>query len=637
MRSSAAEINTLNDFRETKGYAIFIKKTGAVYSGYQDNAAPECSDGIDNDDDGATDYPDDISCLSALGTDESAETISTAVAISVLPDPAAQAIIAGSPFTFANFTFDASQSGDDIKFTSLPVDIEVASGTPTNLTGCQLWDGSTALNTASNKVDPTVAQSAPSNISIPFILDSGLVIPSQTSKTIGLACNVAATTSGQLVRWGINAAASQEAIGVDTGNTITNGSGITVNGSSGQLITINTGGSYTVVDDSTPGYRIVSPGQSVELLRLKFSATDEAINLRRVAFQLGSVATNTPLDLGDNPTMSLYDASDLATALATAEFTNNEDYATSTVMNGSVFNVASGAGRTMVVKGTIGAITTVGPLTQSGDLLIVTWDADAAGLNGGNYAVGASSGTNISPTTAADVTPTGVRIMKAYPTMAKIAPPTSVLTTNSAFVLYRFSVTANNGDVALYKFNFTIGSSTKSATTSQYSLYAFIDSGFSSADTTFSTDGLLNAGSCVNGKNVASQDVNDDVIQVYMDATSCNTATTTYKVPSTQTRWFEFRANVASVETGTGSEYITAQLDGDAAYPTNVPGGAVVLTGLAMGSASSIDGDSHDDFIWSPISTTTSVSRHDQDWTNGYGVVGLPSTSMSSETFTSTN
>ncbi|OHB18321.1 MAG: hypothetical protein A2666_05585 [Parcubacteria group bacterium RIFCSPHIGHO2_01_FULL_47_10b] len=40
--------------------------------------------------------------------------------------------------------------------------------------------------------------------------------------------------------------------------------------------------------------------------------------------------------------------------------------------------------------------------------------------------------------------------------------------------------------------------------------------------------------------------------------------------------------------------------------------------------------DGKNDFIWTPNATTTALVTH-KDFTNGFGVVGLPATNMSAE------
>ena len=155
----------------------------------------------------------------------------------------------------------------------------------------------------------------------------------------------------------------------------------------------------------------------------------------------------------------------------------------------------------MIVKGDIAAISDAGPIIASGEFVKVDYDGDNEGTNG-TYGVGAASGTNITPASN-DTASSGVRINKAYPTFAKIAVPNNSLTVGSQAdkTLYRFSVTANGGDTALYKLTFTVSSSSVTATTSTFGLYAYTDSGFSTVDSTFSSSGLINYGNCVSGRN----------------------------------------------------------------------------------------------------------------------------------------
>jgi hypothetical protein len=68
--TNTTEINSLNDFRETKGYAIYIKASTTL-TGFQNAATPQCTDGIDNDGDGKTDYPTDFGCATPLDENES--------------------------------------------------------------------------------------------------------------------------------------------------------------------------------------------------------------------------------------------------------------------------------------------------------------------------------------------------------------------------------------------------------------------------------------------------------------------------------------------------------------------------------------------------------------------------------------
>jgi hypothetical protein len=95
-------------------------------------------------------------------------------------------------------------------------------------------------------------------------------------------------------------------------------------------------------------------------------------------------------------------------------------------------------------------------------------------------------------------------------------------------------------------------------------------------------------------------------------------ASTTIQVPAGATRYFEVVGTVSGTATGAA---VQAQLQGDASYPS---------LSVFMGTQAGIDADTNDDFIWSPNATTTS-SGWAVDWTNGYGIVGLPAANMSAE------
>jgi hypothetical protein len=585
------------------------------------------------------------------------------ITISVSSVPLAQTIVAGNPFVFANYQLDASDSGDDIQFTQLLMDYEVVSGVATNVSSCTLLDGTTELTTGSNRASPTASKNNQA-----FTLDNPLVVPKGTIKGLALRCSTTATTTGQQFRWGIDTLtnAANQATGVASGQSLTTAAtNMNINASVGQIITLNTGGTYTVVDDSSPGYSIVTPGTEATLLKLKFTGTTEDIKIMKVGFQLASAATNTPVDLVDQK-ISLWDGT---TKVGEAIFVNNGDYATSTLSG--TFNVPAGGNKTLTVKGTVSAINaTAGPLTNAGDLIVVAWDAQnvnsSTPVSGGNYGTGVQGGTSIAVSSTADVTPTGVRVLRAYPKFEKVDLSTSerVFQTGSNKVIYKFKVTAMNGPVAFSKFTFQHSSSTGTfakATTSKYALYVYTDA-FTTPDSTFQSatagdngsDGLLNSASCYgneNGQHVANTiGIAGTGIEIQTDksATACAAgghtafATTTYTVPSGATRWFEFRTTIAGVETQTGTESIDIQLNGDVAYPTTLPNpnglnGAFATAGFAMSDFEGIGLDTNNDLLWSPLSTTTTATLEALDWTNGYQVPGLPGVSMAAETLTSAN
>lgn len=245
--------------------------------------------------------------------------------------------------------------------------------------------------------------------------------------------------------------------------------------------------------------------------------------------------------------------------------------------------------------------------------------------------------------------------MKAYPQFEQVAMTSSEksLTAKDGQLLYKFKVTAKQGDINLAKLTFSVGSSTaagSNATTTKFSLYVFTDSAYSSADGNFSSGvnagGLINAGNCYNGGPNGSNSrsapgpgnlgTGSVYVEIYPDTTGCASGTTTLKIPSGESRWFKLQASVGTLSPSGTAETFSVQLEGDAAFPVVTPGGIYGGSGAHMATRATVDTDAHNDLIWSPRSTTSVQSevqyQYNFDWTNGYGVSGLPTSNMSSET-----
>ena len=562
-----------------------------------------------------------------------------ALKVTVSSNPIAQTVIANaSGFLFANYVLDAGASGEDIRLTSLPLEYNVAAGTATDLSNCQLYDGTTSMTSGSNVVAPTARASGTS-----FIFDgTGVVLTKGTQKNLGLKCDIKSGSTGAY-EWGINSAQATSftgATGLTSGSTVVPSFTTSI----GQLMSASANGSMTVAIDSgssgSLSYRLVSPGQTVELIKIKYSATNEDINLKRVALQLTNVASNTPIDLTGQQ-VTLWDG---LTQIGTATFDASTETATSTLTADVV--IPKGGSKTITVKGTIATIGSSGPLVNSGDHLRVDYDGSNVGING-NYGTGVESGATVSGT-ATDTTSNGVRIVRAYPVFSYegLSSSERVLTAGDAKTLYKFKVTATNGEVALYKLSFSVSSSTATnavtggSTTTKFALYAFTDSAYSVADSNFSgtnnPGGLVNAGSCFSnlGPNTAgnaplgSLGGGSALVEIYPATTGCSSGTTTLTIPSGESRWFKLTGSVGTLAPSGTTDSIQVQLEGDAtaatAATTLLLPGSRAASGAVNGAEEAVDND----FIWSPRSTSTSVLLTDLDYTNGYGVTGLPSTNM---------
>ena len=101
-------------------------------------------------------------------------------------------------------------------------------------------------------------------------------------------------------------------------------------------------------------------------------------------------------------------------------------------------------------------------------------------------------------------------------------------------------------------------------------------------------------------------------------------ATTTMQVPAGTTRYFEARVTMSNVD-ATGDS-ISVQLQGDAAFPVTHQNTIGSQSG-DMSSFAGVAGVTNDDFVWTPNSTTT-VDITANDFTNGFGLLGLSSSNM---------
>ena len=456
-----------------------------------------------------------------------------------------------------------------------------------------------------------------------------------SAKTLGLKCNVASSASNFFF-WGLDASLD------DTASTYTGATGLTsgqtivetVTGSSGQKMSASSGGTLVVSEDiGTPAYAIVAPGQLVELARYRFESTNENIDVKRIAVELTNgdyFASSTPDGLVDRK-VSLWTTSGTqvgeAVFAATASV-DNTYYATSSLFASGAFTVPRDDYKVLVVKGTIAGITTAGPRTSSGDFIKVDWDANALGLANGTYGTGIESGTNITPS-GTESTVDGVRVMKSYPTVSKTGITQPTVLNNGDIPLLRWSVKANNGDVAIAQF--TLRLATTSATATALNVFAFTDSGFSTPVSGLTSGGKLRFTDALNSAidnawTAASSDIAIGVTN------SAGTASTTLQIPSGSTYYFEARATLA--DTGTAGDSISTQLQGDASSFANQSTSQMGQAQVANTSraTSTVYAYADNDFIWSPNSTTTASGLTNLDFTNGYGVVGLPGTNLSPTT-----
>jgi hypothetical protein len=498
---------------------------------------------------------------------------SATLAISVSATPSAQSIVAGSQaVTLANYQFDASQSGEDVRFSTLA--LTNGGSNTTGLSSCQLFDGSTPLNTGSNVVTPSVAATS-------FTLDQQFTVPKGTIKTLALKCNVNSGATGTFI-WGMTGTQ----IGALTATGVTSSNSVTATGSTGtgQTMTIASGALVVSTDSSSPSYGVVAAGTSGNVAGVyKFRASNEAVNLNRLGLKLTSGSASDLVQVS-----VWYQGQQVGSAV----FTGSSAYATSTFASPIVLPKDTDA--TVTVKVDAASVGTSQPGSQGSLIKIDFNGSDSTGTQG----TGVGSGNTINATGSTSVA--GLRLFRSYPTLAL---DTLGATGVQDGRLMRFKVTANaNGSIGISQFKFTLATSSVAVTNIQ--LFAYTDSSYSSPVSGQGTSGQIGAtvSTAISGTAFAIAPANGTIAPV--------------QVPAGSTVYFELKGSIAPAAT---SYSVVTTLNGDSAY--------LATMGTGFNVATSSLATSSTNFVWSGNATSTS-GLFDVDWSDGYGLPGFSASGL---------
>ncbi|MEN9614278.1 MAG: hypothetical protein RLZZ347_585 [Candidatus Parcubacteria bacterium] len=529
----------------------------------------------------------------------STPTAPLSLAISMPVSTTTRTILPGTVgFEFAQYIFDARQSGGDIRITSIPLKLTYTGFTGLSLTSCQLFDGVTAVTTGSNIKNPTV----PNGGDEVFTFDgTGLIVPKGTIKTISLRCTLSGAVSTGSVAWGLtpNQATYTSATGALSGLVVPE----TMLASAGQTIFVIAPGSYTVsLNQSLPSslYHIEKAAAIAVLGAFNFTAgAQEGVMLKQIALKLGSTASSSPSDLVGQQ-VSLWDG---GTQVGIAQFGGaNPDYAISTLA--TPVSIPAGTTKTLLIKGDLTPhdsntnLYSIPDLGGYGALLSIAYNGAVNGTSG-NYAVGQSSGQNISGGTTAVLQSDGFRIFRNVPRFAMV-PTAGTLGVNTE--LYKFTVTNPNTsrDLVLKRVTFSVA-------TSGSAVGRFI---------------LLADGAPAGFPVLVHGGVNTEYVTV--DFASSSPAKI---VSANSTKVYTLVATMLTPYSPAPSQdTISVTLLADRVYPSlsRLMGTVSQIASGVIGLGASASAN----IIWSPFSTTTPVadtySESNLDWTNGYGLPGSP-------------
>ena len=507
--------------------------------------------------------------------------------VSVGTTPVAQSIIAGAQgVTFSNIILDASQSGEDVRISSLALVEDNGNnskaGAPSNLSTCQVWDGATALNGGSNVVNPsgTGTSSAPAS-SNTFTFDNSLVIPKGTVKTLAVKCNISSSAdSSSQYQWGITA--SPTVTGVNSGSSAT----VTLNSGNGNVMTIASAGTLTATAASTavaqPSLNLVPAGTAgVTIGNVKFTATNEDVQLQKVGLTLtngtyGTLSTGSGASSngGQNDVVTAY-LYNGATLVGTATFGGGTT-ATSTLL--TPVTIPANGDLTLTIRADLANIGNNLPGGIGDTVKVDPLNAQALGL-------ASSQQINIAATAGVN----GVQMFRSVPTVANLNVTCSNVNScnGTSQVLKSFTVTANAaGSVSVQQFEVTISTSSAAVTNV---LSQVLDQSGNVSTSTFGVS----------------------------TATLTSNPTVTFTggpviIPAGATYTFQVIGDVAASAT---TWSVNTKVNGDSSALSTGSTPAYIATTTSAISSSN--------FIWSGNSTTTS-SITNVDWSNGFQVNGLP-------------
>ena len=673
--ANTTEINKLNDFRETKGYAIYIKQANSLYSGFQNNDTPIPSppepfaaDIKANDSDvpitiphgssatinwsstgasscsitptgwmgligsqttgvltGSQTYT--LTCTDGTNFVGDSVTVNlpppASLTVSVASTPVSQTVVSGiNAFTFAKIQYDGLNSGEDLRVTAQALTYTTAAAFDLdNINTCQVFDGSIALNIGGNVVNFSSNAFGADSDSKAHSFDNHLIIPKGTIKVVDVKCNISSIATTSSLQVGIAVSVdTATVVGKDTGVSVT--PTVTIN--AGPTMTIAANGTLTVaLDVSSPTQeRYAIAGKTDVLLSvLKFHADNEAIKLDRIALVLSSSTASS----SDLMKVTLWDG---ATKMGEALFQGTDTRATSTLS--SAFIVPKDGDKMLTIKGDLSTLGVNQPATR-GHLVAVNHDGESGATE--TDGIGQSSGVTINPSAGGNTAGGGVRLVKSYPTLERLSVSSNTLA-NGEMVLYRLKVTADAaGDVGLSRMSFRV-SSTSVATTTVFKLYAYSDSSFSTAayatnpvHTGYSSATNVSAVGTSTWGGVGTHAAPSNSVVFFFNpalttASAADESVEALNIPAGTSRYFQLLGTFSSATAG---DNVSVALLGDSAVANN--------TNLVGRETSDTASGATGRFIWSPNTTTTS-SVDNVDWLNGYQVPGLPGTEMTPQSFT---
>ncbi|OGE84579.1 MAG: hypothetical protein A2846_04885 [Candidatus Doudnabacteria bacterium RIFCSPHIGHO2_01_FULL_49_9] len=545
-----------------------------------------------------------VTATPASNTSASTQTVKAAtLTVTKNSTPTNKSVITNSVGVLAgSWTFDATNSGEDIRITSLAVRASTT-GKLNTLTLKDVASTGGTVNKTLSPVNDNPVSSNNANTTSTFALSEPLVIAKGTSKVVDLYVNVGSNANaGEVDAFGLtDTTAATNASVVAYGVTSGNRSSVTLTSHNGATLTIAAAGTLTINEDaSSPASRLVVHGSTGTVLsEVRLKATNEPVDI--TVMKLG-VANGglTGTATGDYEQIAkVYlklDGTIVGSAtgysLGQANTTLNFDRGVVTIPDGTT-------GKKLTLAADIVNIGTNEPGGANESIMV-----GLNGADGGFTAIGNGSNTTLTTTmTYTDSTGSAVILHKAVPSVVVETPSNNL---GATAVLHRVKISAVGGQIGLYRLTYNITSSTGVVTSSAYTRLASctgcggVADGVQLSVADAAIDYLIDG----HGITIHTIDSNQAHGKHYLQISSGATATVDL---------------YASAVLTTNSDTVSTRILGDTA--TTSPNDTGGSEAAAFGSLN------QGNFVWSDLNVSETQGATgaivSKQWYNGYYVNGL--------------